>query len=57
VKAKKHAEITRTREMRCTGKDLADAVAKVELSVENARDWHHELEVTRKTLQVPTGKK
>ena len=50
------ARIEPDSEKRCTGRDLADALAKTELSVEEARDWHGELRTARKTLQVPTDK-
>ncbi len=41
-------------EKRCTGQDLANALARVELSPEEARTWHAELRTTRKTLRTPT---
>lgn len=43
-------------EKRCTGRDLAEALAKAELSLEEARDWHGELRTARRTLKAPTDK-
>ena len=50
------ARIEPDSEKRCTGRDLADALAETELSAEEARDWHGELRTARKTLPAPTDK-
>ena len=36
-----------------TGKELAEALAKVDLSEEDARAWYKDLETARKSLQPP----
>jgi antitoxin (DNA-binding transcriptional repressor) of toxin-antitoxin stability system len=41
-------------EKRCTGRDLAEARGKTELSPEEARNWHRALRAARKTLKTPT---
>ena len=43
-------------EKRCTGRDLADALATTELSPREARDWHRDLRIARKTLETPSDK-
>ena len=43
-------------EKRCTGRDLAKALAKVELSAEEFAAWHHDLQKARKTLKTPADK-
>jgi len=50
------ARIEPDSEKRCTGRDLADALANTELPVEEARHWHGELRTARKTLPAPTDK-
>jgi len=50
------ARIEPDSEKRCTGRDLADALAGAELSVEEARDWHSELQTAREILPAPTDK-
>jgi antitoxin (DNA-binding transcriptional repressor) of toxin-antitoxin stability system len=40
----------------CTGRDLAEALAKTELSHEEAAAWHRELQAARKTLKAPKDK-
>ena len=50
------ARIEPDSEKRCTGRDLVDALASAELSVEEARDWHGELQNARETLPSPTDK-
>lgn len=39
-----------------TGKELAEALAKVDLSEEDARGWHKDLLAVRKTLHTPKNK-
>ena len=50
------ARIEPDSERRCTGRDLADVLAKANLSVAEARKWHAELRKARKTLQAPSDK-
>ena len=50
------ARIEPDSEKRCTGRDLADALARTDLPVEAARKWHGELRTARKTLPTPTDK-
>ncbi|HZQ47347.1 MAG TPA: hypothetical protein VFC07_10075 [Verrucomicrobiae bacterium] len=40
----------------CTGRDLAGALAKAELSEAEAAVWHRELQAARKTLKAPADK-
>jgi len=40
----------------CSGRDLADALAKTELSQAEAAAWHRELQAARKTLKVAAQK-
>jgi antitoxin (DNA-binding transcriptional repressor) of toxin-antitoxin stability system len=44
-------------EKRCMGRDLAGALAKVELSPAEARDWHRDLRTARKTVKTPAGRR
>jgi hypothetical protein len=43
-------------EKRCTGRDLAEALARAELTAPEARDWHRDLRTARKTVKTPTDK-
>ncbi len=43
-------------EKRCTGRDLAEALTRTDLSSNQARDWHRDLMTDRKTLKTPTDK-
>jgi len=40
----------------CTGKDLADALERVELTSEEAKAWRSDLVEARKTLKPPGSK-
>jgi antitoxin (DNA-binding transcriptional repressor) of toxin-antitoxin stability system len=40
----------------CTGKDLAEALAKIKLTEGEAADWHRDLKTARKSLKPPTDK-
>jgi prevent-host-death family protein len=40
-------------EKTCTGKQLADALRKVDLTAEEARAWHRDLKAGRKILKPP----
>ncbi len=40
----------------CTGRDLAEALARVELPENEARDWHRDLRAARKKLRAPGDK-
>ena len=50
------ARLEPDREKRCTGRDLADALAKANLSAPAARDWHGALRTARKNLPTPVDK-
>jgi len=41
---------------RCTGRELADAFARSELSTEVARRWHRDLKAARKSLMAPRNR-
>ncbi len=41
---------------RCTGPALAEALARVDLSKEDAKAWHKELRAARKLLRSPKGR-
>jgi antitoxin (DNA-binding transcriptional repressor) of toxin-antitoxin stability system len=53
---KPFARIMPEEEKTCSGKALAEALAKTELSVEEARAWHAELKEARKTPKPPADK-
>ena len=55
-KGKPFARIEPHAEKRCTGRDLAEALAKVELSTEEAREWSGHLGTARKTVKPPADK-
>lgn len=40
----------------CVGRDLAEALAKTNLSENEARAWHRDLKAAGKTLKAPTDK-
>ncbi len=40
----------------CTGRDLAEALAKTELTAQEAKAWRRDLQVARKTLKAPRDK-
>ena len=50
------ARIEPDSEKRCTGRNLADALSKADLSVEEARAWHSELRTARETRPAPVNK-
>lgn len=50
------ARLTPDHEKVCTGRDLADALAKTELSAEEGVAWYQDLQNARKTLKSPTDK-
>lgn len=50
------ARIEPDHEKRCSGRDLAEALARADLPTEEARDWRHDLLAARKTLKTPTDK-
>jgi antitoxin (DNA-binding transcriptional repressor) of toxin-antitoxin stability system len=53
---KPFARIEPDSEKRCTGRDLSEALAHAELSVEEASDWHRDLLAARETLNPPADK-
>ncbi len=40
----------------CTGRDLAEALATVELPEDEARAWHRDVQFARKKLKAPADK-
>jgi len=50
------ARLVPNAEKRCTGRDLAAALAKVRLSDEELRAWRSDLEAARKILIPPVDK-
>lgn len=52
---KPFARIAPDCEKRCTGRDLAEALAGTDLSVKEASDWHRDLVAARKTLKILTN--
>ena len=50
------ARIIPDREKVCRGRDLAEVLAKNELSATEAAAWHHDLQAGRKTLRTPSDK-
>ena len=40
----------------CTGRDLAEALDKINLSDEEAKEWRRDLQAARKMLKAPTDK-
>ena len=53
---KPFARLAPNNEKRCTGRDLAEALARVELSAREASAWHRDLVTARETLQTPADK-
>jgi hypothetical protein len=53
---KPFARIEPDKEKRCTGRDLAEALAKVELCTEEARQWSRDLGTARKTVKTMPDK-
>ena len=53
---KPFARIEPDSEKRCTGRDLAEALGRAELSSEEARDWRRDLLTARKTVKAPADK-
>lgn len=43
-------------EMRCTGRDLAAALAGADLSARESREWHRELLKARQTINAQADK-
>jgi antitoxin (DNA-binding transcriptional repressor) of toxin-antitoxin stability system len=50
------ARLVPDREKVCTGRDLSEALATVELPDDEARAWHRELRAARKRLKAPADK-
>jgi len=40
----------------CTGRDLAEALTRTELTTEEAKAWRRDLEAARKTCKAPADK-
>ena len=40
----------------CTGRDLAEALARAELTIEEAKAWRRDLQAARRTLKAPSDK-
>jgi len=40
----------------CTGRDLAEALARTELTSEDAKAWRRDLQAARRTLKAPSDK-
>ena len=40
----------------CLGRDLAEALAKIELPTNEAKAWHRDLQAARKTLKAPVDR-
>ena len=53
---KPFARIEPDNEKRCTGRDLAEALARAELTAEEAQDWHRDLQTARNTVNMPADK-
>ncbi|MGA2662293.1 MAG: hypothetical protein ABSH34_32835 [Verrucomicrobiota bacterium] len=53
---KPFARIEPDEEKRCTGRDLAEALAKVELSSQEAREWRRDLGTARQAVKTPADK-
>ena len=53
---KPFARIEPDDERRCTGRELANALAGVQLSAEEARAWHRDLQSARKTMKTPADR-
>jgi len=53
---KPFARIEPDREKRCTGRDLAEALAQADLSAAEAREWHRDLLAARRPLKRGSGR-
>ena len=53
---KPFARIEPEKEKRCTGRELAAALASTHLSSDEARNWHRDLRTARKALKTPSDK-
>jgi len=40
----------------CVGRDLADALARLDLPESEAKTWHRDLQAARKVLKAPSDK-
>jgi antitoxin (DNA-binding transcriptional repressor) of toxin-antitoxin stability system len=50
------ARLVPDREKVCLGLDLAAALAEIELPEDEARAWHRDLLISRKTLKAPANR-
>jgi antitoxin (DNA-binding transcriptional repressor) of toxin-antitoxin stability system len=53
---KPFARLSPEKEKICTGRELADVIAKNELSESEAKEWNHDLRASRKSLKAPANK-
>ncbi len=47
------ARLVPDNEQVCTGRDLAEALARTELTSEDAKAWRRDLQAARRTLKAP----
>ena len=50
------ARLVPDKEKVCKGRDLAEALANIDLPAAEAAAWHDDLRTSRKTLKVPVNK-
>ncbi len=50
------ARLEPDREKSCTGRELAEALVRADLSAEEAGAWHRELAAIRKAIEAPEDK-
>jgi antitoxin (DNA-binding transcriptional repressor) of toxin-antitoxin stability system len=50
------ARLAPDHEKACTGRDLAEVLAKTKLSDDEAKAWRRDLQTARKTLKAPAEK-
>ena len=51
-----YARLVPDHEKVCTGRDLAEALAGIELTATEAQAWRHDLQTARQTLKAPRNK-
>ena len=50
------ARLVHDNEKVCTGRDLVEALARTELTSEDAKAWRRDLQAARRTLKAPSDK-